>query len=162
MEEALKTGVAKFSLQQRTEERPVQLFKSKSCATLLLVPAVLIRTQPTSVGEGTAATVHLNLSSQAILQGKIALPLFFLISWLVFVNRKNNGHSGSGFNYVCLPNVPDAGTSHNDNSQEGSLLYGITYTSYGYIGNLSSLSRYVTPCAMCEAERGDIMTLYGI
>lgn len=78
------------------------------------------------------------------------------------IDSKSSGHSGSGFNYMCLPNLPDTGTIHNDQNQEGSLLYGLNYENYGYIGNLSSISRYAIPCAMCEAERGDVMTLYGM
>ena len=75
----------------------------------------------------------------------------------------SNGHSGSGFNRLCVPEEPEFGLVHYDKSCSGSFLYGQEYETSGYgIRNLTSLAHYRVPCTVCEVDHGPVMMVPGV
>lgn len=56
---------------------------------------------------------------------------------------------------LCLPDKPSQSVrwDHSDVNNNGAQVYGIEYETSGYgVGELSHLSNYQVPCAVCEAN----------
>ena len=72
------------------------------------------------------------------------------------------GHTGGGFNRLCLPLDPGFGFPQYDKFTLSALTYGAEYeTGSAASSYVRSVANKAIPCAVCEAARGSVLQVTG-